>query len=161
MDIIQTAFDSYKAYLEFVKNNPIPIDVQSTTTSTKKNTTTGGSGIGVLQPTPVSYKAIEHAQTVISGMNTNPLETIRKIVSGTLQRGIHDVPETGFYMLHKHETVSPSGKEVQSGGNITIQINNPIVRNENDIIKIAKAVENVSRANLIDKRTGKNKYRMM
>jgi len=87
----------------------------------------------------------------------NPFRTGRGFQGGT-----HSVPETGFYMLHKNESVSPAGKEVSSGGgNITVNINNPIVKDDYDVAKLARAFENVLRANLQDKRTGKNKYRMM
>jgi TP901 family phage tail tape measure protein len=75
------------------------------------------------------------------------------------ESGTDYVPSTGLYQLHKGEAVVPAGKN--SGGSpIIININNPVVNNPNDISKLAQALENVVRANLTDKQTGKSKYRM-
>jgi TP901 family phage tail tape measure protein len=78
------------------------------------------------------------------------------------QGGTESVPETGFYKLHKYEKVSPAGKIENTGGtSIVVNINNPQISNDYDVAKMARTLENTMRANMIDKRTGKSKYRMM
>jgi TP901 family phage tail tape measure protein len=73
--------------------------------------------------------------------------------------GTDYVPSTGLYQLHKGEAVIPAGKN-GGGSPIIININNPVVNNPNDVTKLANALENVVRSNLINKQTGKSKYRM-
>jgi hypothetical protein len=48
------------------------------------------------------------------------------------------MPHTGLAMLHKGETITPAG---QGGNGVTININNPSVRNDSDIRKIAEMVK--------------------
>jgi len=105
----------------------------------------------------------------VSGMDiTSPTTTtpspISKVKDFIRQiRGYADgtdyVPETGLYKLHQGEAVIPKGENGGSAG-VTININNPVVQNPADISKLANALENVVRANLVDKQTGKSKYRM-
>jgi hypothetical protein len=100
------------------------------------------------------------AQAVLNKMpNISPLlkRALMKGVGG-YEQGTDYVPSTGLYQLHKGEAVVPAGKNGNSS--IVININNPSVQNPNDITKLSQALENVVRANLVDKQTGKTKYRM-
>jgi len=93
-----------------------------------------------------------------SGVGPAPRTRINGRITGYAS-GTDYVPSTGLYQLHKGEAVVPAGKN--SGGSpIIININNPVVNNPNDISKLAQALENVVRANLTDKQTGRSKYRM-
>jgi TP901 family phage tail tape measure protein len=133
----EDAMNAYQEYLDFIKNNPIPGGGSSALSKPIMTSSTGNfnwSGIG---PSP---------RTLINGKLTGYAD------------GIDYVPETGIYKLHEGEKVISANKN--NGGNITININNPTVQNPADISKLANTLENVVRANLTDKNTGKSKYRM-
>jgi len=49
------------------------------------------------------------------------------------------IPHTGLHLLHKGEKVIPAGKSM---GSITININSPTVRNDDDIRKLTQQISN-------------------
>jgi TP901 family phage tail tape measure protein len=106
---------------------------------------------GIQLPTPTAPNVY---QNFMQRMGVKPL--------GPKQQGTHFIPETGFYKLHKYESVNAAGKETTASSNsIIVNINSPQISNDYDVAKMARTLENTLRANLIDKRTGKTKYRMM
>jgi hypothetical protein len=180
-DAITAAKKSYESYLEFVSNNPIPGG--GGTTPGVGGTTPGGGGVppsGVTNPVTNTVASLTHGGyhnglftfgTVISSsgkakwwdsalrMNTE----LRDLKVGDAigwQRGTNYIPETGMYRLHRGESVTPAGNESNTSNSIIININNPQVTSKADISQLAKALDNVVRANLTDKKTGKGKYRM-
>ena len=60
-----------------------------------------------------------------------------------LQLGTSRVPRTGIYKLDVGERVTPAAQNTydQRKKEINININNPVVRNDNDITKIKQQVE--------------------
>ncbi len=60
-----------------------------------------------------------------------------------LQKGTSRVPRTGLYKLDVGERVTPAAQNTydQRKKEINININNPVVRNDNDITKIKQQVE--------------------
>jgi len=65
-------------------------------------------------------------------------------------------------MLEKGETVTSKNAigDETSQNNVTIHINNPIIKDDYDLAKVARTLENVVRANLTNNKYGKSKYRM-
>ncbi|MBA7549529.1 hypothetical protein ES705_42016 [subsurface metagenome] len=58
------------------------------------------------------------------------------------QQGTPYVPKTGMYKLHKGEAVTPAGQNTYNQQkSYSVNINNPVVRNEGDIAKIRREVE--------------------
>jgi len=140
------AFDdarlSYAEYLDFIKANPV-------------------SGITPTSSAIPTGNQITIAGQTIQTSNQNPSQLrhqLERQIRGYAD-GTDYVPETGLYKLHQGEAVIPKGESGGSAG-VTININNPVVQNPADISKLANALENVVRANLVDKQTGKSKYRM-
>jgi hypothetical protein len=64
-------------------------------------------------------------------------------------------------MLERGETVLSKNASTNGGNQtISININNPQISNDYDLSKVARTLENVVRANLINNKYGKSKYRM-
>ena len=79
-----------------------------------------------------------------------------------MHTGTSYVPATRPYMLEKGETVTSKNAigDETSQNNVTIHINNPIIKDDYDLAKVARTLENVERASFTNKQTGRNKYRM-
>jgi TP901 family phage tail tape measure protein len=79
------------------------------------------------------------------------------------QRGIHSVPETGLYKLHRGESVAPAGSQSIGGDTyqIVINMNGAVVRDENDVQRVAKSMGSALQRDLLDRKSGKSKYRLL
>lgn len=96
------------------------------------------------------------------------IEPIRQAINQVLgvrsfQRGEHSIPETGMYMLHRGETVSPAGTQNIGGDTyqIVINVNNPVIKDESDAQKVAKSLGAAFQRDLLDRQSGKSKYRLL
>jgi hypothetical protein len=56
------------------------------------------------------------------------------------------------------KNISPENSQQQQP--IIVNINNPVVRDDADIAKLARTIKNIDRAGLTDNKYGKSKYRM-
>jgi hypothetical protein len=168
-DALTTAKNSYESYLEFVSNNPIPGGIG------------GGIGGGVSNPNlyriissnpPPGFigPVLETSVTSSSGktksynwktgIGDKSVTSLKVGDTVGWQRGTNYIPETGMYRLHRGESVTPADSETNTSNSIVVNINNPQIASDYDVAKVAKTLENVVRASLTDKNTGKSKYRM-
>ena len=112
----------------------------------------------------VNTKTVTVAGQTLATSNINTAQLTHQL--GNLERplrgyetGVDYVPSTGAYMLHQGERVV-SANQNGGGSPITINVINPVVSNPNDLAKLSNNFENIIRANLLNKQTGKSKYRM-
>ncbi len=171
---IEQARLAYEDYTTFISQNPPPGGMG------------GIGGIGGVggEVTPVTtYKVISAEKkgwragvstygsiTSSSGLTKNydialrqnsELSTLKLGDTIGWQRGTTFIPETGMYKLHKYEQVVPAGVgEGSTTNSIVVNINNPYIANDYDVVKMARTLENIMRANITDKKFGKNKHRM-
>jgi TP901 family phage tail tape measure protein len=76
------------------------------------------------------------------------------------QRGSHYIADTGPYILHRGETVSPSGKAVSEGDVYINIVNNNNITSEFDMDTFASKQGAAIAQKLGNRRTGKSNYRM-
>jgi hypothetical protein len=119
-----------------------------------------------------SSSSSSSSNKVTSQIGTKPLQDILREVTSTPQvkrpafipqffaRGTNYVPSTGLYTLHKGEAVIPSNR-ASEGESYQININvtgNTITKDT--LADVAKEVGRAVDKSLIDKKTGKSKYRL-
>jgi hypothetical protein len=101
--------------------------------------------------------------TLAESRQKNTLDAALKIwgITPKMHTGASYVPATRPYMLERGETVLSKNASTNGGNQtISININNPQISNDYDLSKVARTLENVVRANLINNKYGKSKYRM-
>lgn len=131
-----------------------------TSTTVNPGTTRVSSGAKILNTVEENF-GVTPATQKIREIHQHLYKNI--LGRGGFQRGTHFVPETGFYQLHRGETVSPAGNTSVGGDNyqITINMNGAVVRDENDIQRVAKSMGSAIQRNLLDRKSGKSKYRVL
>jgi len=139
-----------------------------TTLEESKGTAVGEYGkYGEGTPTttaPTTNVIYDHPTiTEARGKQYSTLDAALRIwgVPPKMHTGTSYVPATRPYMLEKGETVMSKNAPISEGNQtVIVNINNPVIKDDYDLAKVARTLENVVRANLTNNKYGKSKYRM-
>ena len=102
-----------------------------------------GERIGVMTSAEQAQAYMNQGYNVMESIY-NPAEVVPGQVLPKLQTGTSLVKKTGLAIIEKDEAVltPEQNKAYRSGGNqFTVNINNPVVRNNDDIVKIRREIE--------------------
>ncbi len=158
-DSIQKSIDAELEFIEVAKQ------AYEWANKTSGNKTSGGT----VTTTPKAQPKEDVQKEVEKVKEESSYVDIPGIITGTrhknpwgFARGTYSVPETGMYILHKREQVSPAGKPV--GGdtfNVNISVTGNTISSELDVSKIAATIGSAMERKLMNKKTGKSRYRVI
>lgn len=114
--------------------------------------------------TPTTYSTSKLPKSILA-FQTGGIHGVLDYAKSRIPKmhtGTSYIPETRPYMLERGESVMSKNVSPESiqQNTVTININNPQISNDYDLAKVARTLENVTRASLMNKKTGKSKYRI-
>ena len=166
IDALQLAQDELTKLMEYQEQYKVNLGITSSAAETASTVANIGNDI----ITGVMDSAAETASTVAnigSAIVTGLTGTIADMMASLggfagFARGTHSIGREGLYHLHEGETVSPpTADRTGDTGNVTINISvtgNNITKDSED--SIAREIALQVSKKLIDRRTGKSKYRL-